>query len=334
MNKYIALYLVLFGISYMLSGQDSEYYFSKKCYTSGIDDSIPILLTTHYDSTITIIYGDETDTASFIKKGGYVVYKSESSESLYSIKYNTETYRLKVKKTSIRDDRPSVYFKLLNYGTYSHSISWDDLNEKQVNNMRAIAYKFYDCGKPSYFVSIMREIMPRFPGNTEDYYIQGTVLYDYGMEKEAKQAYENYIVYSSRNGDDSSNVVQVRETLGKHKVHALAHKYTSESKLKKKEGRDLRAFQRQKEGRLIECYYVDERGKKLHRVHRNQIVYAVLISKNMYGHFIDIDFHDDSVIYEYQGRELTERMIENIPVFSDKMKIELKAIKQAEKIVF
>ncbi len=334
LNKLILLYIFLFISNLLIHGQESQYYFSKNYYISGANDSIPVIITTYYDSTITVVDGDEKDTACFQKKKEFVYYKSEKSGCFYKLKYNTQTKRLKVFKTTTKLEQDSICYNLLNFGYYKGNTHWDQLNEKQIQNWRTLAYKLFDCGKPTMYVSIMRDLLPRSHGYPEDYYLLGNIFHDAGMKNEEKQAYENYLIYSAISANETSYEACVWLLLGNYRIKSLIRKYSSEDKLKRKEKRDLKALRNQKEGHLIKCYYVDERGKKIHRVRPNQIVYVVLKSKKMKGRFINIDFYDESIIYEYQGRELTERMIEGIPVLSNKIRIELKAIDKAEKIVF
>ncbi|MCW3807186.1 hypothetical protein [Plebeiibacterium marinum] len=82
------------------------------------------------------------------------------------------------------------------------------------------------------------------------------------------------------------------------------------------------------EGKIRDCYFEDEEGKRINKPKKNQLVNLVIHTTNMAGKLLSVDLSDDKTDYEYDGTYLENDLLENIKVVTDTMRIELKTLKQ------
>lgn len=327
MKQFIlTISLLMMGFYSFSQVVPTDIIFSKKEYVSGVNDTIPVVLTTFQDSSLSISIGEQRDTAYFEKREDAVFFKSRKTACHYGLTYRSKSKRMDVTVTDTHNANRRL--TLCDYGYFTKCFSYDKLDKEQLDNVKNLAMLSYKNGKKANCISLLRKSIPRSPGYSNDYLLWGTACVEVGLTKEAKKAYEQYVVYSRKSSVSPVIPERVKKVLGSKKIRSLVKKEKSDKQLKKKQEKDLKRVQNKKAGLLKKIYYVNEKGKKIKQVKRKQTVYLVVKSKNMKGCFINLDMHDEDIMYEYKGIELTERIVEDIVVTSNKMRIELRALRR------
>ncbi len=80
------------------------------------------------------------------------------------------------------------------------------------------------------------------------------------------------------------------------------------------------------EAKFLELYYINSEGERIERVKRKQSVQLVVISENMVGKKIDVDFSDEDILYKYKNKLLKKRLIKGLEVTADTFYIPLLAV--------
>ncbi len=77
------------------------------------------------------------------------------------------------------------------------------------------------------------------------------------------------------------------------------------------------------ESNFLDMYYINSEGEKIENVEINDSVQLVIITENMIGDKIDLDFRDEVFMFKYKNKLLKKRFIKGMKVTVDTINIPL-----------